>query len=157
MANLPWQNHLFKSGWLVVSWFLCFDSIQRVFHRPTAWANWLAWAPRAYLLRCHGLQYNLLINGVHWGYNPLILTLYQHLAGTSSLSFFVGGRTPWQFHNSPDEYSNEGLPIVFSVRRWDVERHHPLHAGTNGNSMEKQVLLCISLMGRGWEFLSAYS
>ena len=135
--KLPWQNRLFKIGWLVVSWFLCIDSIQHVLHRPTAWANWLAWAPRSYLLGCHGLQYNLLINGVYWGYNPLILILLPAPCWDIQPIIFCWGKNPLDsFTTALMNIPTKASRLFFSMRRWDVERHHPLHAGTNGNLME---------------------
>ena len=37
------------------------------------------------------MGYNLLINGVYWGYNPLILTIDPNFLGHPSKISFIGG------------------------------------------------------------------
>ena len=58
------------------------------------------------------MAYNLLINGVYYGYNPLILTIY-YLPGTSK---WVGGGKVVSFCQSPTRSPAGGpceSPLVF--------------------------------------------
>ena len=129
MAKLPWNKPPSLEHFDSVSWILHIDSIQPFFHPwPTPWANWLAWAPRS--------SQSFLLRENH-------MTISQHpwrtlQLFTTCLAIFL---------------SKKKILLGEALRRWKTSSATCRH---KGNAMEDQVLTWISLMGRGWEFLSAY-